>query len=184
MAIASRLSEDYQNILLIEKIDPSVNAVEALFSPDSGIIDSHTLMRSLSVEANNRGVVVAYLTEATAIRYDGQRYCIEINKGEYRIETKILINSAGLNSDKIAESIGIDIDQEGYRLKYCKGSYFTASPAPKINHLIYPVPSKNKEGLGIHATIDLGRRVEIPAQTGHLFRSKSAGHSGPNRPPL
>lgn len=57
--------------------------------------------------------------------------------------------------------VGIDIDREGYRLKYCKGSYFTASPAPRISRLIYPAPTKNKEGLGIHATIDLGGRVRF-----------------------
>jgi L-2-hydroxyglutarate oxidase LhgO len=151
----------FMNRSEVNKIEPLVNVVEALFSPDTGIIDSHALMRSLSAAAESRGVVFAYQAEATAIQYDGRRYRIEINKGEYRIETKILINAAGLNADKVAAGVGIDIDQSGYRLKYCKGSYFTASPAPKINHLIYPVPSKDKEGLGIHATIDLGRRVRF-----------------------
>lgn len=141
--------------------EPFVDGVAALFSQNTGIIDSHALMRSLSIEAEERGVIVAYQSEVTATNFDGEKYHVEINRGEYLIDTKTLINSSGLNSDKVAGSLGIDIDQEGYRLKYCKGSYFTASPSPKISHLIYPVPSKNKEGLGVHATIDLAYRIRF-----------------------
>jgi len=35
-------------------------------------------------------------------------------------KTRILINSAGLGSERIAEMAGINIDQAGYRLHYCK----------------------------------------------------------------
>jgi L-2-hydroxyglutarate oxidase LhgO len=145
----------------VNEIEPLVHASEALYSKNTGIIDSHSLMRSLSMEAADRGVTAAYRSEATAIHYDGRRYRVEINEGEYAFDTKILINAAGLHADKIARCIGIDTDREGYLLRYCKGSYFTATPAPKISHLIYPVPSKNKEGLGVHATIDLARRVRF-----------------------
>jgi predicted nucleic acid-binding protein len=47
-----------------------------------------------------------------------------------------------------------------------------------------------KQGITIRSTIDclIGdsgpNRPPIPIQIGHLFRSKSAGHSGSNRPPL
>ena len=56
---------------------------------------------------------------------------------------------------------GMDIDKACYRLKYCKGSYFTASPSPAFRHLVYPVPTPNHEGLGVHATIDLAGRVRF-----------------------
>ena len=106
----------------INKIEPLVNATEALFSKNTGIIDSHALMRSLAIEAVGRGVITAYRSEATAIHYDGQRYRVEINESEYAFDTKIIINAAGLFADKIAQRIGLDIDREGYRLNYCKGS--------------------------------------------------------------
>jgi L-2-hydroxyglutarate oxidase LhgO len=144
----------------VNRMEPLVNAVEALFSANTGIIDSHALMRSLSITVQNNGVVCAYRSEVTSIKYDGKRYRIEVN-GDYFFDTKILINAAGLSADGIAESVGIDIDRAGYRLKYCKGSYFTATPSPKISHLIYPVPTITREGLGIHATIDLGGRVRF-----------------------
>jgi L-2-hydroxyglutarate oxidase LhgO len=57
--------------------------------------------------------------------------------------------------------VGIDIDRCGYRLTYCKGSYFWASPAPRLHHLVYPVPPKNVEYLGLHATVDMGGRIRF-----------------------
>jgi L-2-hydroxyglutarate oxidase LhgO len=145
----------------IKDMEPQVNAVHALFSGDTGTLDSHALMRCLSLEATDRGVIVAYQSEVTGIDFDGGKYRVEINRGEYGFDTTVLINSAGLFADKIAEQAGMDIDEAGYRLTYCKGSYFSASPSPAIHHLVYPVPGKNTEGLGIHATIDLARRVRF-----------------------
>ena len=86
---------------------------------------------------------------------------VEINKGEYRFQTKVLINSAGLYADRIAALAGIDVDRMDYRLKYCKGNYFSLSSFPKLHHLIYPVPAENNENLGIHATVDLGDHVRF-----------------------
>jgi len=68
------------------------------------------------------------------------------------VETSVVVNAAGLGSDQIAAMAGIDIDAIGYRLQPIKGEYFRiASPLP-IKHLLYPIPER--EGLGIHLTID------------------------------
>ena len=145
----------------IQTLEPEVRVKAALFSPSSGIIDSHGLMRSLYLGAENNGVVVAFHSEVTAIQFDGNVYNVEINKGEYRFQTKVLINSAGLYADRIAALAGIDVDRMDYRLKYCKGNYFSLSSSPKLYHLIYPVPAENNENLGIHATVDLGDHVRF-----------------------
>ncbi len=145
----------------IERLEPGVRAVEALFSPSTGIIDSHRLMRCLSLRAESEGAVMAFRSEATALQFNGASYDVEVNRGEYRLQTRVLINSAGLHSDRIAALAGIDIDEKGYRLKYCKGDYFSAAPSLKLSHLVYPVPVKNHEGLGVHATMDLQGRVRF-----------------------
>jgi L-2-hydroxyglutarate oxidase LhgO len=100
-------------------------------------------------------------SKVTAIHAKDRIYELETNEGEYRFQTTILINSAGLYADSIAALAGINIERHGYRLLYCKGNYFSASPAPKLNHLVYPVPPENTESLGIHATLDLGNRVKF-----------------------
>ncbi|MCL6579545.1 MAG: FAD-dependent oxidoreductase, partial [Candidatus Bathyarchaeota archaeon] len=83
-----------------------------------------------------------------------------ISFGEkFAIEAETVINCAGLNSDKIAQMLGIDIDKAGYRQYYCKGDYFRALGKLPLELLVYPVPSG--PGLGIHLTPDLSGVVRL-----------------------
>ncbi|MHB8137844.1 MAG: NAD(P)/FAD-dependent oxidoreductase [Smithellaceae bacterium] len=148
--------------------EPDVNAMGALFSHGTGIIDAHRMMQTLLMSAKSKDAIIICRSKVTAIHFDGSIWHLEINDGEYCINTKIVVNSAGLHADRIAALAGIDIDAAGYRLKPCKGNYFTATPAPKINHLIYPVPVKNNVGLGIHATLDLSGRVRFGPDSRYL----------------
>lgn len=145
----------------IQSLEPEITAKAALFSPSTGIIDSHSLMRSFYIQTESNGAIIALRSEVTAIHIENGTYIVEINGGEYRLHTRVLINSGGLHADRIASLAGIDIDQKDYRLKYCKGNYFSASPAPKLNHLVYPVPPQNTVSLGIHATLDLSNRIKF-----------------------
>lgn len=145
----------------IQSIEPEISAKEAIYSPSTGIIDSHSLMRSFYVNAKANGTIVAFQSEVTAIHNENGSYKLETNRGEYEFRTRALVNCAGLYSDGIAAMAGMSIDRMGYRLKYCKGNYFFASPAPKLNHLVYPVPPENTVSLGVHATLDLGNRVKF-----------------------
>lgn len=142
-------------------MDPEITALAALFSPSTGIIDTHSLMRSFFLTAKEMGITAAFRSRVTAIHFDGNDYNVDINDGEYQFRTRVLINCAGLHSDKVAALAGIDIDKMDYRLKYCKGNYFTICPAPRLRHLVYPAPVKDGEGLGIHATLDLNNRVRF-----------------------
>jgi L-2-hydroxyglutarate oxidase LhgO len=142
-------------------LEPEVRARAAIYSPSTGIIDSHSLMRSFLLSAESSGAVIAFHSKVTAIRAENGIYEVETNGGEYRFRTRVIVNSGGLYSDSIAAMAGIDIDRHGYRLKYCKGNYFSASPSPKLRHLVYPVPPENTESLGIHATLDLSNRVKF-----------------------
>jgi len=66
---------------------------------------------------------------------------------------------------------GIDIDEAGCRLHYCKGEYFSLRRRreTQVRHLIYPVPPADIVGVGIHVTFDLeGRLVERPYSLVHV----------------
>jgi len=154
----------------IRSLEPEVSATAALFSPSTGIIDSHSLMRSFYINAGSNGALVVFNSEVTQVRLDNGHYEVEINGGDHRFQTRLAVNCAGLYSDKIAALVGIDIDEVPYRLKYCKGSYYSVSPSPKLNHLVYPVPHAEKEGLGIHATPDLDGRVRFGPDTEYVSR--------------
>ena len=138
----------------VAEFEPSVNAVAALFSPSTGIIDSHALMKCLEQKAKDNGVIIAYGSEVRGGRYGGNSYFINVN-GEDALEAKVLINSAGLYSDKIAGMAGINVEKNKYRLHYCKGEYFSYNKPSFLKHLVYPVPEHETVGLGVHAVIDL-----------------------------
>jgi len=148
----------------IRELEPNIRAKRAIYSPSTGIIDTHAFMKTLSWLIKENHGLIAYNTEL--IRINPQKSGFEITvrdeKGEeFVFFTRILINSAGLNSDKIAILAGLDKPE--YKIKYCKGTYFRLSPSKSrlISHLIYPVPQPQRGGLGIHATLDLAGSVRL-----------------------
>ena len=121
-------------------------------------------MRCLEYLATDKGVIFAYNSEVMGIEKikDGYKI-IARDRGDDQIEifSKVAINSAGLNSDKIAQAAGIDIEKSGYRLHYSKGEYFRvkAKKSSFIKRLIYPTPEEGS--LGIHTVIDLKGELKL-----------------------
>ena len=155
----------------IAGLEPNIFALKALYSPSTGIVDSHSLMKQYETNALNNGCQVVYGSEVTGIIKIKGGYKITLldaDKQNYSFTTKIIINSAGLTSDKISEMVGIT--DENLKILFCKGEYFRINP-PKnrlIKRLIYPVPHHNMEGIGIHVTIDMGGRVKLGPDVKYL----------------
>ena len=149
----------------IKKLEPEVSAIAALYSKETGIIDSHQLMLYLLTAAENNGVSVVYDAEVIAIEKNSDSYKITVKNSEENVEIKalIVINCAGLDSDTIAGMVGIDIIKEKYNLYYCKGQYFrlSSNKSKLINRLVYPVPCPKSGGLGIHTTPDLAGSIKL-----------------------
>ncbi len=148
----------------IHSLEPEVSAEAGLFSPSTGIIDSHKLMYYFLKTAESNCAVVAYRSKVTDIQYDGEKYTVEVNHGEYRFRTNLLVNCAGLYAHQIAGFVGIDIETRDYRIYYSKGSFFSASPSPKLSHLVWPIRSqkdRQNSGKPIHAQLDLGGSVHF-----------------------
>ncbi|MFA5055624.1 MAG: NAD(P)/FAD-dependent oxidoreductase [Dehalococcoidia bacterium] len=147
----------------LKSLEPEVEGVAALFSPTTGVMDAHALMRYFLSMVQDAGAHIAFNTEVVAVEraVDGYRVSIKDEAGRFSIESEIVINCAGLNSDKIAAMADIDIDAAGYRLHYCKGEYFNVSGGKSklISHLVYPVPLPKITGVGIHATLDMDGRM-------------------------
>ncbi len=157
----------------IKQMEPRVRATAALFSPSTGIIDSHQLMRHLAARARKAGALFFFQTTVETIepRSDG-RYSISVRYRDGKTETFAtdqIVNCAGLEADRIAACAGIDIDSCRYRQYFWKGEYFSCDlPAGFINHLVYPVPLPANVGLGIHATIDIAGRIRFGPDATYL----------------
>jgi L-2-hydroxyglutarate oxidase LhgO len=152
------------------KLEPNINTVGAIYSPTTGIISAHELMDCYYRIAVNNGVTVQQQCEVVGIEKKNAEYNLTVSEGGQRstFTSEIVINSAGLYSDKVAEMAGIDIDKAGYRMVFAKGSYFSvvSSKAKLVSRLVYPVP--NKETLGVHVVIDVGGRLRMGPDTEYM----------------
>jgi L-2-hydroxyglutarate oxidase LhgO len=155
----------------IAELEPNIFALNALYSPSTGIIDSHSLMKKYEINAINNGAQIVYGSEVTGIMKIHGGYEITIldaDKKNYKFTSEIVINSSGLTSDTTAEMVGIKDDN--LKILFCKGEYFRVIP-PKnrlIKRLIYPVPHPNMEGIGIHVTVDMAGGVKLGPDVNYL----------------
>lgn len=133
---------------------------ECLFSPSTGIFDSHSFMSSLRNEFEDSGGLVLLGNRCLRIERTKKNFEIHIldmnTKEEFIITTNKVINCAGLNAAQIANSF---YKEDKFKVKFVKGEYYSYFGKERLHHLIYPLPSNNS--LGIHATIDLGKGIRF-----------------------
>jgi len=142
------------------KMEPEVRCTAALHCPTSGIVDQHPYMLALQGDMENAGgtLVCDCRVESLARAADG--FVVKTaGESATEVEARFVVNSAGLGAVDLLGHI------EGYpreripRMHLGRGNYFTVAARSPFQHLIYPVP--HAAGLGIHATLDLGKRVRF-----------------------
>lgn len=150
----------------IQGLEPNITATAGILSPETGILSAHDLMKYfISRTEKKAGVApIVYRSNVINIERVNDGYIVSALDPEgniYSFHAKVVVNSAGLNSDKIAEKAGIDIDKANYRLHYCKGEYFRVSNKHngKVQRLVYPVPVDG--GLGVHVTLDMQGDIKL-----------------------
>jgi len=142
------------------RLEPRLACVAALHSPETGIVDSHGLMRALRAEAEEAGAFVVLRSPVVGGRATAAG--LEVRVGGAEPATFLaarVFNAAGLGAQAVADAI------EGIRpgavppRRLAKGSYYgLAGPAP-FARLVYPVPVHG--GLGVHLTLDLGGQARF-----------------------
>jgi L-2-hydroxyglutarate oxidase LhgO len=143
-------------------LEPQLDAVAALWSPVTGIVDSHALTTALLGRAERHGAtLVAQTCFASAVPQPGGGFEVALDDatGRTRYSVRRLVSAAGLYAPSTAARI------EGFpahRLpveRYAKGNYFALAGRAPFSRLIYPVPEK--DGLGVHLTFDLGGQARF-----------------------
>ena len=140
----------------IAALEPELSVTSGLFSPSSGILDSHAYMLALLGDAEAAGANLVRDAEVISIarQHDGYRLTVR-NAGEtLTLQTSMLVNSAGLWAPRVAGLI--DALSPGFvpPTFLAKGNYATLNVRSPCRHLIYPVPEPG--GLGVHLTLDMG----------------------------
>jgi L-2-hydroxyglutarate oxidase LhgO len=139
---------------------PFLRYNESIFSPSTGIFDSHSFIHSLSRDFQSQGGNILLGNETLDVTQSKNGFEILVEdkntNHKFLVISKVLVNSAGLNAVHIANLIN---DTNNYEEEYVKGEYYTYQGKEKLGSLIYPTPTENS--LGLHATIDLGKGIRF-----------------------
>jgi L-2-hydroxyglutarate oxidase LhgO len=156
----------------LNKLEPLVHADIALWSPDTGIVDSHSLMNSFRSEAEANGVTLALHTELIRAEVAGNRqgFRLEIQSGPdaMTLDTQVLINCAGLHAVAVGARIDGVPSASLPEMDFIKGNYMSFAGKSPFAHLIYPVPDPAQRGLGIHATLDMAGQCRFGPDIEHI----------------
>ncbi len=141
-------------------LESELSCIGALWSPETGIIDSHGYMRALWGELEDRGGMIAFETKVERLTFKASSWHVQFSGSESgSAEFDAVINAAGLGAQALARRI------EGYpaatvpKLVLAKGNYFGFAGKPVFSRLIYPTPVDG--GLGVHVTLDLAGRMRF-----------------------
>ncbi|MBT8552009.1 NAD(P)/FAD-dependent oxidoreductase [Polynucleobacter paneuropaeus] len=138
----------------ISSQEPQLNCLAALCSPETGIIDSHSLMMALLADVENAGGQIIFNAPVSHVNFVNSQIQVAVGGSEpTTLTTNYLINSAGL------QAVPLLSEFEGFPKKcipeycYVKGNYFSLHGRSPFSRLIYPTPEV--AGLGVHFTLDM-----------------------------
>jgi L-2-hydroxyglutarate oxidase LhgO len=147
------------------RAEPQLKCVRALFSPSTGIIDSHGLMQSLLADGESAGATIAYGTAVAAMRLSAAGIEIDIvGEPEPVVRARCVVNCAGLQAHHVAGAIEGFPAQHIPKIYYAKGSYFNFGGASPFKRLVYPAPIPDGH-LGIHMALDLSGAARFGPDT-------------------
>jgi (S)-2-hydroxyglutarate dehydrogenase len=133
----------------VKDIEPYVTSVEGIWVPQTGIIDYKDVAKKLLERFNTEGGQFFPNIKVKEVKYVSSSVRVITDKQE--IETRLMINCAGLYSDKIAQLTDKNID---IKIIPFRGEYYELKKEKEylVKNLIYPVPNPNFPFLGVHFT--------------------------------
>lgn len=148
------LGLDFIPVSQVREWEPELSCRAALWSPDTGVIDSHGLMLALLAEVEAKGGQLALKAPVVSGRADHGGVMIAVGGAEpMELWAKSVIVAGGLHSPALGTALGLwGVPQP----QLCKGNYFSLTGKMPFSRLVYPVPVH--AGLGVHYTLDLQGR--------------------------
>ncbi len=137
----------------LANLEPELRANAALFSPSTGILDSHAYMLSLQGDFESAGGWVVFHTQLKEVTGRAGEFVLHMQDGSV-IQTQILVNASGLRSPELASTMSMYPSHLAPEMHFAKGNYFSLVGRCPFQRLIYPVPEA--AGLGVHLTLDMG----------------------------
>jgi L-2-hydroxyglutarate oxidase LhgO len=145
----------------IERLEPGTTGCAAIWSPQSGIVDSHGLAASLQAEAEAGGADVLFGARVVGADRVRGAWEVGVEHGQAltRVRAQAVINAAGLGQPEVSAFVGIT----AYPQNPCKGVWFAVSSRHRgrVRRLVYPVGRAADGGLGVHLCLDVGGGMRL-----------------------
>jgi L-2-hydroxyglutarate oxidase len=151
----------------LKDYEPAVEGIAGLLVPDTGIVDYGAVTKAYAGIVTAAGGEVRTGTRVLRVLRRSDRLVLETTSGP--VETRTLINCAGLQSDRVARLCGVD---PGVTIVPFRGEYYEVVPERRalVRNLIYPVPDPRFPFLGVHFTRMIGGGVEAGPNAVLAFR--------------
>ena len=151
----------------LAEYEPHVKGIRGLHVPQAGITDYKKVAAKMSELFEKMGGLIEYNHKViNLIQKQGH---IHVETTQKTIETKMMINCAGLYSDKIAD---LSMEKTDIRIIPFRGEYYKIKKEKEylVKNLIYPVPDPSFPFLGVHFTRMIGGGIEAGPNAVLAFR--------------
>jgi L-2-hydroxyglutarate oxidase len=137
------------NASQLKEYEPHVAGLAGFFVPQTGIVDYKVVAEKYAQQIRKLGGVILFNEKVVDIKMSNELTHVETTKSSQR--AKILVNCAGLYSDKIARLSSENVD---VKIIPFRGEYYKLKNEKEylVKNLIYPVPDPNFPFLGVHFT--------------------------------
>jgi NAD(P)-dependent dehydrogenase (short-subunit alcohol dehydrogenase family) len=103
----------------VSRLEPEVKAVSGLWSPSTGIIDSHSLMLALLGDAQARDAMLVVQTPVTGVRVLDRGFELSTGGADpMRLRCRLLVNSAGAAKRTPASDLTPQAWQDAMQAKF------------------------------------------------------------------
>jgi len=149
------------------ELEPHVNAVEAVWVPQAGIIDYGAVAHKYAELIIAAGGAIFTGQKVENIRESGKE--VVVQTGETEFKGDFFVNCTGLYSDKIAILSG---ERPDLQILPFRGEFYKLKPEREhlVRNLIYPVPNPNFPFLGVHFTRMIQGGIEAGPNAVLAFR--------------
>ncbi|WP_297337735.1 L-2-hydroxyglutarate oxidase [Algoriphagus sp.] len=152
----------------LNEYEPHCAGVAAIHVPQTGIVDYHQVALAYGRKILQAGGAILLNHKVLSISH--KKGINQIETSNKSMEAKLVINCAGLYSDKVAKMN--DESSTGVKIIPFRGEYFKLKKEKEylVKNLIYPVPDPNFPFLGVHFTRMMKGGVEAGPNAVLAFR--------------
>jgi L-2-hydroxyglutarate oxidase LhgO len=183
---AASLANGVEDVTLLDRSEakakePALECMAALWSPSTGVIDSHAYLLALQAEAEQHGATFAFNARLRSGEVKPSGFRLRIDAPEPTdIDCRHFINCGGLFAPALMRTLAGYPAERIPHAWFARGNYFACQCRVPFDRLIYPVP--DQIGLGIHLTLDVsggakfGPDVELVDKVSYAIDPSRAEH--------